>query len=503
MIERVEVVKGPQSTLYGSEAMGGVVNVVTRSPQVRAWRFDASATRGERGRDEARVGASGSAGDRVALLADAGRRVAELVPGRPDEAAARTTRWDGLVRLGWQATDSLSLDVSGLALDESQRYRTGQLHSFVDNLQGSGHVRAAWRHGPHRLTPALYATAFEHRSATSTSDEPPASGAERELQRLAEAELLYSVRLGAQTLDVGVEARRESIRSDRVQGRRRDISTLESFLQATVTAGPVTLVPGLRASFSDPWGRHWTPRVAALLRPRPDLALRASVGQGFRAPDFKELHMEFLNLGPGFGYTVRGNPDLLPESSRNVTAGVTWTGERAYVHLQGFDNRFDRFIETRAVGDSAGVTVYTYGNIDDGFTRGLEVEAGLTWAAWRLEGSYGALQAEHGDAGEPLLGRPTSSARGTLGWVHPSGLRLSFAGVYTGTTAMQRTEAGETLHRDPFLRFDARASRALPGNLDLIIGADNLFDARSAEWPGFTGRQLYVTVAWVSGGRGG
>jgi outer membrane receptor for ferrienterochelin and colicins len=88
--------------------------------------------------------------------------------------------------------------------------------------------------------------------------------------------------------------------------------------------------------------------------------------------------MEFLNVGPAIGYTVRGNPDLRPEVSRNLTASVEWAAARSYLRVQAFENRFDDFIETRAVGDSSGVTIYTYGNVDDGFTRGGEIEAGVT-----------------------------------------------------------------------------------------------------------------------------
>ena len=124
--------------------------------------------------------------------------------------------------------------------------------------------------------------------------------------------------------------------------------------------------------------------------------------------------MEFLNIGPGFGYTVRGNPDLEPEVSRNVTASVEWAGDRTHLRVQAFENRFDDFIETVAVADSAGITVFTYGNVDDGFTRGLEIEAGITRGGWRLEGGYSLLRAERAETGEPLLGRPRNSARATL-----------------------------------------------------------------------------------------
>jgi len=144
--------------------------------------------------------------------------------------------------------------------------------------------------------------------------------------------------------------------------------------------------------------------------------------------------MEFLNIGPGFGYTVRGNPDVRPETSRNLIASVEWSGDRAWLRVQGFDNRFQDFIETRLVGDSTGIQVYTYGNVDDGFTRGAEIEAGLSLDAWRVEAGWSVLRAEDDESGEPFLGRPVGSAHGTLGHAVPGGPRLSVTGLHTGRT---------------------------------------------------------------------
>jgi outer membrane receptor for ferrienterochelin and colicins len=500
MIERVEVVKGPQSTLYGSEAMGGVVNVITRNPDGSVWTPSLRATAGNRGRMDVSGTLMGGAGS-VTGLVDAGRRSIELTPGFQGEAGAMATRWDGLAKVGWRApVDGLRVEASGMLLDERQRWKSGQLYQFADNMQWSGRLGGVWERGRHRLVPTVYLTAFDHLSRRSAAEEPVEGTGEQETQRLAEAELLYGLGLGRHSIDVGVEARREAIESDRVVGGDRTYRMIESFVQSTLVTGRFTLVPGLRASFSDPWGSHWTPRIAAMYRPVPDVAIRVSAGEGFRAPGFKELHMEFLNVGPGFGYTVRGNPDLQPEISRNLTGGIEWAGSRTWLRVQAFTNRFEDFIETRAVGDSSGITVYTYGNVDDGTTRGAEIEGGAAFGPLRLEGGYSVLRAERTETGESLLGRPRDSMRGSLAWAHPSGLRASVTGIRTGRTPMTRSESG-TEWRAPFTRFDARAAQSLPGGLELVAGVNNLLDQTNSEWPGFTGRHLYTSLSWRGAGQ--
>jgi outer membrane receptor for ferrienterochelin and colicins len=502
MIERVEIVKGPQSTLYGSEAMGGVVNVITRGVDGSAWTTAATATAGDAGRLDLAGNLVGGVGA-VTGLVDVGRRAIELTPGWAGAGGAASERWDGLAKLGWKPPlAGVNLEASGLFLDERQRWRSGQLYHFADNTQWSARLGGAWERGAHRVAPTVYWTAFEHLSRSATGEDPVAGTGEHETQRLAEAELLYGVTAGPLSLDLGVEARRERIDSDRVDERIQTQETLEGFVQSTLTWRGWTVVPGVRASRSEPWGTHVTPRIAAMVRPVPELAVRLSAGEGFRAPSFKELHMRFLNVGPGFGYTVRGNPDLRPEVSRNLTAGAEWAGARTYLRLQGFVNHFDGFIETRPVSDSSGITVYTYGNVDDGRTRGGEVEVGAAWRGWQAEAAYSLLRAEHAETGDPLVGRPERSLRATLAFAHPGGLRMSVTGVHTGETAMRLSEAG-TEWREPFTRFDARVARELPGGFEVVVGVDNGFDRQVEDWPGFTGRHLYTTVSWRAAGAGG
>src|SRR5690606_29922438 len=224
---------------------------------------------------------------------------------------------------------------------------------------------------------------------------------------------------------------------------------------------------------------------------------RASVGRGLRAPSFKELYMESLNTGAGTGYRVRGSPDLRPESSTNLTGGIEWSGERVYARVQAFYNRFDDFIETREVPDDGNVTLFAYGNVDDGETYGTDVELGATWGGLRAEAGYGWLGARDRSTGETLLGRAEHSARASLAWAWQFGLRAGLSAVHTGALPTSREADGTLVRRAALTRFDARIAQALPYGLELSAGVDNLFDAKIAGYPGHLGRQLYLGVGWT------
>jgi outer membrane receptor for ferrienterochelin and colicins len=493
-VERVEVVKGPQSTLYGSEAMGGVVHVVTRAPEGAGWGGGAQLAAGTQGRVDASAAVRGGAGP-LGWTADVGRRLVETTPGQSARADARSERRDALAKVRWEADPSLRVEGSFRLLDERQRWRSGQLFHFADNREWSARLGAAWERGRHRIAPAVYATAFDHLARRGLAAAPPPAEGGGEVQRLVEGELLYGASLGRLLLDAGVEARAERIRSDRVLGRDRALGAVAGFVQGSWQGSGWSVVPGARLTHSEQWGTHATPHLAVLVRPSASLALRASGGAGYRAPAFKELYMEFLNATPALSYAVRGNPDLRPETSRNLSLGVEWASDLVYLRGQAFHNRFHDFIETRLAGDSAGVTLYTYGNVARGVTRGVDVEAGGVWGALRGEAGYGLLLAEDHATGDPLLGRPRHSARAMAEYALPVGLRAALTGSWTGDTPLRRTDAGLAA-RDDFFRMDLRLAQSLPRGLTLSAGADNLLDARPGEWPGFAGRHLYLALGW-------
>jgi outer membrane receptor for ferrienterochelin and colicins len=499
IVERVEVVKGPQAALYGSEAMGGVVNVVTRAPAAAGLNGGARLVGGSGGRREA--GASGElhAGELGALV-DVGRRDVDRAAGRPEESGALAERLDVMGRVRWQPDSSFSLETSTMVLDERQRWPSGTQFDFADNTQVSARVAADWRSGRHHFRPTIYLSRFEHLARRSAFSQPIAGTGDRQDQRLVEAELLYGTRVLGQSLDAGVELRQERISSTdgRIEGGTRTLYSAEPFAQLELARDRWSVVPGLRLSWNERWGSTLTPRVAGRYRLSDALSLRAAVGRGFRAPDFKELYLQFTN--DAAGYAVYGNHQLRPEHSTNVAAGLEWAGARVYGRAQGFWNDLRDFIETRPVApDGSGLLLFRYANVARGRTWGAELEGGLVLAPVRIEAGYAWLGTEDGATGRPLLGRPEHSARLTTSVAPTPALRATVTGLYTGATPMERDADGAIVsEREAFLRVDARLAQRLPWGLELSVGADNLFDQRPDAWADAVGREWYLGLTWLT-----
>jgi len=509
-VERIEVVKGPQSTMYGSEAMGGVINIVTRAPSEGRLAGSFTATAGSRERRDAAAGVTGGLGP-LAIAGDAGRRSIALTPGRSAAEGGLAERWDGALKLRVATGPAAAVEGQGATLTERQQWRIGSRTFFADNAQRTARLGTQWTRGRHTVAPLLYYSEFEHRIRRATGPAPVAGTGERDVQRFGELELAYSGRFGRDALDGGVELRRESIAtsnfddpsSPRVRGGSQRLYSVEPFAQYTLTRGSWTLVPGGRLAWSERWGGQLSPRVAALYRPLPRLALRMAAGRGYRAPEFKELYITFLNtLGGGQSYAVQGNPDLRPETSRNVSVGAEWSGDRLNLRAQLYDNRFRDFIETRAVGTTADrngdpATLNSYQNVDRGLTRGAELEVGTTWPGGQLETGYAYLRTRDLRTGTPLLYSPAHSGRASVTQGVRGGLRGTLSAVHTGRTPVERAADGTiALTREAFTRVDLRLARRFPRDVELVAGADNLFGRTIDAWPGFAGRQIYAGVQW-------
>jgi outer membrane receptor for ferrienterochelin and colicins len=503
VVERIEVVKGPQSTLYGTEAMGGVINIITRSAASGTMGAGFTATAGTQAQRDGSANLSFGRGALTSSV-DVGRRYIETTPGisSPDGALAR--RLDGAGKIRWAPDSTRSLEASVLGLDERQRYLTSGLYNFGDNTEWSGRVTISYQRGAQRFTPTLYASVFDHLSRASTETKPIAGDTgSRQLQRLFQGDLLYNAHAGIATIDAGVLLRRDEMLTDRVPDGLRSLNTLEPFAQLDLAATPsISIVPGVRVSKSEQWGTNVTPRLAGRWRATDHLTFRASAGEGFRAPDFKELYLDFHNVSAG--YAVVGNPNLRPEHSDNLMAGAEWSADRGYLRAQLYHNTFRDFIENRLISAPAAAPLYDYGNIDNGWTRGIELEGGTTVRGLdglRIEGSYSGLQTHDDSTGRELLSRPGNAGRASLIAMLPFALRSSVTAVYTGRTPMARDETTGTITgwRDAYLRTDVHVARSVGANargVELVVGADNLFDQRPAQWAGYTGRRVYTSLSW-------
>ncbi len=498
-VDRVEVVKGPLSSLYGSDALGGVVNVITRAPD-SGLRIDGRAFSGGAGRRQAEVTASG--GGRLRHRTTGAWRQEDQMPGAVSASGDGFARvWDLRSDLRFDAGEAWDLSGGANLVRERQRWPVGGGFSgFNDNTGVAGWLEARRFVRDGEWKGSAFVQDYEHLYRSARGDAPIASeGDEPQWEREARATGTYSATRGRHRLDLGVEASSRGIRSpDKLVEDRVGDSQAAFFVQDAWQRGATTLSGGARVTWNSRWGSNLSPTLGWVRSIGARFRARATVARGFRAPSFKELTWSFANLGAG--YVLQGFPDLQPERSWNASGGVEWN-PRAGVRIdaEGYWNRIDDLIEAGFTGNTpSGLLVYSPRNVSNVTTRGFEVGVQSVFGRAAVTAGYAYLDARSPTSDTPLDRRPRHSARVRGSWMpaSPANLRLDATVHLTGEAPVLGAALGgpatRTGTQERFVATDVQASVDIWRSLELVVGVDNLFNARPGGWQGLIERRLRV-----------
>ena len=518
--ERIEVTKGPSSVEFGSDALGGVINLVQAAPADQLT-VDALVRTGELGRQEANAGISSTVGA-VGYRVSGAWRLSDRVTGFNAAGSTFNRVYDLRGDFRYALGTAWTIRLDGLASQERQRFPVdAQFNGFIDNRGAQGFIEAfgALLGGSFRARAFAQRFAYEYRQARGTLPIQGSADSLRQHERQGRYLMSYTRMLGAHAIDVGVQRSvRTLIAPDKVDGDSARETLSEVFARDQWSIGPVSLTAGARFSSSDLWGSSTNPSVGATWQTHESLRLRANVARGFRAPSFKEIRYTFFNVSGG--YTLIGNPDLQPESSISGAVGGTWAPSSTFsVDVEGYRNNVDGLIDWRFQGNNpGGYQTYANVNIASARTEGVETAFRLSSHGAQYALGYDYLRARDLETGLPLSRRATHTARFTAGreWSVRRGLNTDLSVRYTGKAPLIgtpsgtpapgtiSTEAGIIGWQGAFTSVDAQVRLMLTNMAELSAGVNNAFDQHPALWTPAFARQVYVgaRMRW-SQGRGG
>ena len=511
-IERIEIVKGPSSALYGSDALGGVVNIITKSGgngttvTARADSGKNFETFGGLGYERERFHGHLSAGGSLTSSFDLNKTTPSTdgIDGRNRFATFNHTqqfspRFALRSTADYSLDDTSRVDAGAATFDVIKRIeelRVGLAPQFTLNERTS-------------LALDGYYTRYDDQFLQDQRGSDANDRIERTLDQLYVTGAQLNHQWRAHLLSVGLEAQFETLTADRLATEgERDRQSVFVQDQLTLLEGDrLTLVPGLRYDRDSQFGSAISPKLAARYNVSPDLFVRASAGQGYRAPDFKQLLLRFDN--PAVGYRVEGNPELKPERSTGYNLGATWYAN-ASVSLSGtlFHNRVKNLIDivqlTPGRPTPGDPVLFTYVNIERARLTGSDVQ--VEWRPALAQGrplslrlGHGYLDSEDADTGQPLSGRARHRANADIGWRKPQ-YELGLRGVWIGKRVFQTeldtggapTGAGEA---DPYFLFDTRAQWKGWRVFDLTLGVNNLFDEGESRFLPIQPRSVFFEMS--------
>ncbi len=503
-IERIEVVKGSASALYGSDAIGGVINIVTRTAKRRP-ELTLDMLHGAFGRTELSTHGAARLGTIGLSLGVAFRRedAFSLDNSTPATTSSGSEDLSTMLRITAPASKTLDLDVrvqhlyreqvavdaTALppTLDGTPRFRLvdriERLHSLQLRLAPTFTLDA------HRLAFSLssslaFSTLIEDQRAGTTYDRRQPT-----TETLVSPSVQWNTTLGRHTLTAGTEVHLEHLDSERLSGANPDRTRFALYAQDEVALLPtsetdfapsLTAIPGIRLDHDSQFGVALSPRLALRFDPVPSLTLRASYGFGFRAPGFRELHLLFSN--PSVGYRVEGNPELDPERSRSAELSIEARPlDVLTVALTAFRHDLDNLIITTQRPPVAGEPdVYTYSNVALASAMGLELRlVAAPLKTLRIEAGYGFTDSRDDDSGLRILGRSTHQITASLRWTLPLDLELMAKAIVLGPRPFERIDdSGQTTRFDSDWQplVDLRLSGPIGDHLTLFVGLDNTLD---------------------------
>jgi outer membrane receptor for ferrienterochelin and colicins len=296
---------------------------------------------------------------------------------------------------------------------------------------------------------------------------------------------------------LGGEVIFENLQSQRIRGSERDILTNSIFVQNEFRPiSAFALVIGGRLDNHSEFGTHFSPKLSSLYRVTDNLRVRGSYGQGFRAPNFKDLYLNFTNVTAG--YQVLGNPNLQPESSHSWNLGVEYQvldGLLGRIHI--YRNDLQNLIEAERIGQSAaGGSKFEYQNISRAYTEGFDTEVVIgSIGGFTSTLGYAYLRGTDKETGLPLLNRSTHSSTLKLAYRNSnSGFQTDFRGRYASRWGFF-DDGDKVLEPEEFAPsywiWNIRVSKTLFKMFKASIGCNNIFDFKIPRYYTFIGRSLY------------
>lgn len=409
-IKQVEIVKGPSSSLYGSEAMAGVINIITQPPQKQNVELQLhKATNNTWGTGLSYGNRFNKTGVQFFInrYSSSGYDLDKTIYGKTVDPFRE---WNGQLKITQDFSNKLQLLASVRQFDSKQnndyqilwQNQPAFAKGHSTEKDQSAFIQLRWLQKPEKKF--YFRTFYDHYRNNSfvNLDKTTTRFDETSFdQSMLKPEIQFESKHKENRYVAGTGVYFEMIDASRYAGKR-NLTTVYAFTQKewSLLKNKFTFIAGGRIDKRSDFAAKISPRIAAAYKPNSKWKFTASSGWGFKAPDFRHLYLSFYNsqigysligtkelssqlqqlqqqglLQPGADITpYLNNPDLKPETSFGSHLGAKFNNGKWNVETGFFRNDIQNLIEnfSLAFGRSNGQPIFSYHNVGKVYTQGIE-----------------------------------------------------------------------------------------------------------------------------------
>lgn len=522
-VERIEVLSGSSSALYGSEAMGGVINIITKDQKEAAGKVGFELTKRHTTDStgyKAFVGYNSGWKNNVKfdVYAEKNKHISSNHDGYQATFDGPRTP----IRLGveYKITPNDKVKVSYNHVDEDLRQIGFGIPGSITSKDVTSSLLSFQYDGKHGDTDMMtryYVSDYKdfyHMGAKMGPREIHEWDRTKRKDKVFEVQ--FNTALNDQhLLTVGGEYRVEEgvgtriLTNDKIGTEthykraqtlnKAKLTTKSVYIQDMYTSEDekLIIVPALRLDSTNLDGSRFSPKIGVTYKAKKDLRFKANYGTGFSTPGFTERYhawQMFGPRGPKPGFYWEGNPNLKPETSRNFDVSVEKDFDKGSVKLTYFNNRIDNYITYAPKMGKRGPVmmdvpggknmVFTYFNLNTVTLKGATLDAKYSLNDnWDLDLSYTHLNTSKDGKSVRLPDKARKTIKAGISYHNKEGWYASFTGsnmldyaTYEDGPVDPKTHAAtKVLNLSDFIVWNFLVSKDITKDTNVYFGIDNVF----------------------------